>query len=132
MDSSHSSARSSVSQNSVSSDVVVESFVLSGTVLNAFTEEIVAYEKESDETHAVKKLDALCTPESFVTHSNFDTPGGTVYYIPKVSADVLLVKGTVYDSVEDCVVAYMKYAAEAGFVVRRSCQKRMLNGDVKQ
>ncbi|GJU74002.1 protein FAR1-related sequence 5 [Tanacetum coccineum] len=80
----------------------------------------------------VKNLNALCTPESFVTHSNFDTPGGTVYYIPKVYADVLLVKGTVYDSVEDCVVAYMKYAAEAGFVVRRSCQKRMLNGDVKQ
>ncbi|GJS45878.1 FAR1-related sequence 5-like protein, partial [Tanacetum coccineum] len=77
-------------------------------------------------------LNALSTPESFVTHSNFDTPGGTVYYIPKVSADVLLVKGTVYDSVEECVVAYMKYAAEAGFVVRRSCQKRMLNGDVKQ
>ncbi|GJZ86804.1 FAR1-related sequence 5-like protein [Tanacetum coccineum] len=77
-------------------------------------------------------LDALCTPESFVTHSNFDTPGGTVYYIPKVSAAVLLVKGNVYDSVDDCVVAYMKYAAEAGFVVRRSCQKRMLNGDVRQ
>ncbi|GJZ76772.1 protein FAR1-related sequence 5, partial [Tanacetum coccineum] len=77
-------------------------------------------------------LDALCTPESFVTHSNFDTPGGTVYYIPKVSADVLLVKGNVYDSVDDCVVAYMKYAAEAGFVVRRSCQKRLRNGDVKQ
>ncbi|GJW38997.1 protein FAR1-related sequence 5 [Tanacetum coccineum] len=80
----------------------------------------------------LRDLNALSTPESFVTHSNFDTPGGTVYYIPKVSADVLLVKGTVYDSVEDCVVAYMKYAAEAGFVVRRSCQKRMLNGDVKQ
>ncbi|GKB33838.1 FAR1-related sequence 5-like protein [Tanacetum coccineum] len=124
MDSSHSSARSSVSQNSVSSHVVVESYVLSGTVLNAFPEEIVAYEKE--------KLNAVCTPESFVTHSNFDTPGGTVYYIPKVSADVLLVKGNVYDSVDDCVVAYMKYVAEAGFVVRRSCQKRMLNGDVKQ
>ncbi|GKB01568.1 protein FAR1-related sequence 5, partial [Tanacetum coccineum] len=41
-------------------------------------------------------------------------------------------KGTVYDSVDDCVVAYMKYVAKAGFVVRRSCQKRMLNGDVKQ
>nr|GEW20920.1 protein FAR1-related sequence 5 [Tanacetum cinerariifolium] len=126
------SARSSVSQNSVSSDVVVESYVPSGTVLNAFTEEIVAYEKESDETQAVKKLDALGTPESLVTHSNFDTPGGTVYYILKVSADVLLVKGNVYDSVDDCVVAYMKYAAEAGFVVTRSCQKIMLNGDVKQ
>ncbi|GKC04810.1 hypothetical protein Tco_0996420, partial [Tanacetum coccineum] len=89
------------------------------TVLNAFTEEIVAYEKESNETHIVKKLDALCTPESFVTHFNFDTPGGTVYYIPKVSADVLLVKGNAYDSVDDCVVAYMKYAAEAGM----SCPK---------
>lgn len=51
-------------------------------------------------------LDALSTPQSFVTHSNFDTPGGIVYYIPKVSADVLLVKGNVYDSVDDCVVAY--------------------------
>ncbi|GJY61363.1 protein FAR1-related sequence 5 [Tanacetum coccineum] len=113
MDSSHSSARSSVSHNSVSSDVVVESSVSSGTVLNVFTEEIVAYEKDSNETHAVKKLNALCTPESFVTHSNFGTPGGTVYYISKVSADVLLVKGSVYDSVDDYVVAYMKYAAEA-------------------
>ncbi|GKA45878.1 hypothetical protein Tco_0738674 [Tanacetum coccineum] len=81
MDPSHSSALSSVSQNS---------HVVS---LNALTEEIVAYEKESDDTHAVKNLDALCTPESFVTHSNFDTPGGTVYYIPKVSAAVLHLKG---------------------------------------
>ncbi|GJV62733.1 hypothetical protein Tco_1473561 [Tanacetum coccineum] len=117
MDLSHSSALSSVSQNSVLSDVVDESCVLSHSSLNALTKEIVAYERESDETYAVKKLDALCTPESFVTHSNFDTPGGTIYYIPKVSAVVLLVKGNVYDSVDDCVVAYMKYAAEEGFVV---------------
>nr|GEX99409.1 hypothetical protein [Tanacetum cinerariifolium] len=109
-------------QNFVSSDVV-ESSISSGTVLNAFTKEIVAYEKDSDETHVVKKLDALCTPELFVTHSNVDTPDRTVYYILELSSDVLLVKGNVYDSVDDCVVAYMKYAAEAGFVVRRSCQK---------
>ncbi|GKC45188.1 protein FAR1-related sequence 5, partial [Tanacetum coccineum] len=78
------------------------------------------------------KLDALRNPESFVTHSNFDTSGGTVYYIPKVYADVLLVKGTIYDSVDDCIVAYMKYAAEAGFVVRRSTQKRLRSRVVKQ
>nr|GEY49041.1 hypothetical protein [Tanacetum cinerariifolium] len=100
--------------------------------LSSLTEEIVSYEKENDETHLVKKLDVLCTPESFLTHSNFDTPGGIVYYILKVSADVLLVKGNVYHSVDDYVVAYMKYAAEAGFVVRRSCQKRLRNGDVKK
>nr|GEZ30427.1 hypothetical protein [Tanacetum cinerariifolium] len=79
MDPNHSSALSSVSQKIVSSDVVDESCVQSGSSFNALTEEIVAYERESDEIHAVKKLDALCTPESFVTHSNFDTPGGTVY-----------------------------------------------------
>nr|GEY44530.1 hypothetical protein [Tanacetum cinerariifolium] len=109
-----------------------ESSILSGTVLNAFTKKIVAYEKESDETHAVKKLDALCTPESFVTRFNFETVGGDVYYILKVYADVLLVKGNVYDSVDDCVVAYIKYVAEVRFVVRRSCQKRLRNEDVKQ
>ncbi|GKE73446.1 protein FAR1-related sequence 5 [Tanacetum coccineum] len=59
-------------------------------------------------------MDALRTPESFVTHSNFDTPGGTIYYIPKVSPDALLVKDTLYDLVDDCIVAYMKYATEVG------------------
>ncbi|GKC28722.1 hypothetical protein Tco_1036016, partial [Tanacetum coccineum] len=53
MDSSHSSARSVVSHN-FWSDVVVGSSVPAGTVLNAFAEEIVAYEKDSNETHAVK------------------------------------------------------------------------------
>ncbi|GJR91635.1 FAR1-related sequence 5-like protein [Tanacetum coccineum] len=102
------------------------------SALNAPPEEIVAYEQESDETQTAKKLDALRTLESFVTHSNFNTLGGTVYYIPKVFADVLLVKGTFYDSFDDCIVAYMKYAAEAGFVVRRSCQKRLRSRVVKQ
>nr|GFB51214.1 protein FAR1-related sequence 5-like [Tanacetum cinerariifolium] len=74
-------------------------------------------------------VDALCNPESFVTHSNFNTPDGTVYYIPKVSADVLLVKGNVYDSVDDCVVAYIKYATEAGFVVRRLYTLDLENSD---
>nr|GEX94728.1 protein FAR1-related sequence 5-like [Tanacetum cinerariifolium] len=129
MDSSHSSARSSVSQNSVLSDVIFKSSIPSGTVLNAFTEEIVAYEKESDETHAVKKLDALCTPESFVTHSNFDTHDGTIYYILKVTADVLLVKGNVYDLVDDCVVAYMKYDAEASHKLEREEFKHLSKGE---
>ncbi|GKC66175.1 hypothetical protein Tco_1098773, partial [Tanacetum coccineum] len=35
-------------------DLVFLSSVPSGTVLNAFAEEIVAYEKDSNETHVVK------------------------------------------------------------------------------
>ncbi|GKD45694.1 hypothetical protein Tco_1270339, partial [Tanacetum coccineum] len=53
------SARSSVSQNSILSNVFVESSLSSGTVLNALTEEIVAYEKESDETQAVKIISSF-------------------------------------------------------------------------
>ncbi|GJR20402.1 protein FAR1-related sequence 5 [Tanacetum coccineum] len=119
-------------------DVVDQNFVSSDAALTAkYTEKIVAYE-QIDETEAVKskpnliKLNELRTPESFVTHSNFDTHGGTVYYIPKVDADVLLVKCTVYDSVDACIIAYMKYAAKVGFVVRKSCQKRLRSGVVKQ
>ncbi|GKD15666.1 hypothetical protein Tco_1200073, partial [Tanacetum coccineum] len=41
MDSSHSGARSVVSHNSVSSDVAVGSSVPSGTVFNAFAEELL-------------------------------------------------------------------------------------------
>ncbi|GJY69149.1 hypothetical protein Tco_0472131 [Tanacetum coccineum] len=129
MDSIQVSEQSSVSQNSISFDVVDESSGMSDTAL---TKEIVAYVHESDETQAAKKLDALRTLESFVTCSNFDTPSGTIYYILKVFADVLPVKGILYDSVDDCIVAYMKYAAEAGLVVRKSCQKRLRSGVVKQ
>nr|GEY06755.1 retrovirus-related Pol polyprotein from transposon TNT 1-94 [Tanacetum cinerariifolium] len=40
-----------------------------------------------------------------------------------------MLKGNVYDSVDDCVVAYMKYAAEARFVVRRSYILDLENSD---
>ncbi|GJR75746.1 zf-CCHC domain-containing protein [Tanacetum coccineum] len=111
MDLIQASEQSCVSQNSISCDVVDQSFVLSNNVLTALTEEIIAYEHESDETQA---------------------GDGTIYYILKVFADVLPVKGILYDSVDDCIVAYMKYAAEAGLVVRKSCQKRLRSGVVKQ
>ncbi|GJY23661.1 hypothetical protein Tco_0397319 [Tanacetum coccineum] len=120
MDSIQVSEQSSVSQNSISFDVVDESSGMSDTAL---IEEIVAYEHDSDETQAAKKLDALRTPQSFVTLYNFDTPGGTVYYIPKVYVDVLLVKGTLYDSIDGCIIVYMKYVAKAGFIVRKSSQQ---------
>nr|GEW34593.1 hypothetical protein [Tanacetum cinerariifolium] len=77
MDSSYSSARSSVYHNSVSSNVVVESFVPSGTVLNAFTEEIVAYEKESNETHAVKKRQLIYMEQAFIVKAASVNIGAT-------------------------------------------------------
>nr|GEX40516.1 hypothetical protein [Tanacetum cinerariifolium] len=41
-------------------------------------------------------------------------------------------RGRLKNSVDDCIVVYMEYAAEAWFVVRGSCQKRLRSGIVKQ
>ncbi|GJY68296.1 RNA-directed DNA polymerase, eukaryota [Tanacetum coccineum] len=65
-------------------------------------------------------------------HEFIDTPGGSVYWVPRFSASVLPVLGTIYDSLDECIDMYRKYASEAGFGVRLSCQKRLKCFYVKQ
>ncbi|GJU79677.1 RNA-directed DNA polymerase, eukaryota [Tanacetum coccineum] len=43
----------------------------------------------------------------------------------------LTILGTVYDSLDECIEVYRRYASEAGFGVRLSCQKRLKCGYVK-
>ncbi|GJX03615.1 hypothetical protein Tco_0189531 [Tanacetum coccineum] len=75
---------------------------------------------------------SLKTPKAVIHHEFIDTPGGSVYWVPRVSASVLPVLGTVYDSLDECIEVYRKYASEAGFGIRLSCQKRLKCGYVKQ
>jgi hypothetical protein len=72
------------------------------------------------------------TPDSFAHHYFIDTPGGSLYSVPKVSLSVLPVLGTEFDSLDACEIMYRKYASEAGFGVRISSQKRLRCGYVKQ
>nr|GEW23537.1 hypothetical protein [Tanacetum cinerariifolium] len=72
------------------------------------------------------------TPKFFIHHEFIDTPNGSVYWVPIVSASVLPVLGTVYDSLDECIEIYRKYASEAGFGIRLSCQKRLKCGYAKQ
>ncbi|GJY39199.1 FAR1-related sequence 5-like protein, partial [Tanacetum coccineum] len=53
------------------------------------------------------------TPKAVIHHEFIDTPGGSVYWVPRVSASVLPVLGTVYDSLDECIEMYRKYASEA-------------------
>ncbi|GJU35654.1 FAR1-related sequence 5-like protein, partial [Tanacetum coccineum] len=69
---------------------------------------------------------------SDIHHEFIDTPGGLVYWVPRVSVSVLPVLGTVYDSLNKCIEVYRKYASEAGFGIRLSCQKRLKCGYMKQ
>ncbi|GJS66071.1 hypothetical protein Tco_0680635 [Tanacetum coccineum] len=58
-------------------------------------------------------LNSFKTPKSVIHHEFIDTPGGSVYWVPRVYASVLSVLGTVYGSVEECISLYKKYASEA-------------------
>ncbi|GJV36657.1 FAR1-related sequence 5-like protein [Tanacetum coccineum] len=75
---------------------------------------------------------SLKTPKAVIHHEFIDTPGGSVYWVPRVSASVLPVLGTVYDSLDEFIEIYRKYASEAGFGTRLSYQKQLKCGYVKQ
>nr|GEV62639.1 DNA-directed DNA polymerase [Tanacetum cinerariifolium] len=55
------------------------------------------------------------TPKVVIYHEFIDTPDGSVYWVPRVSASVLPVLRTVYDILDECIDMYRKYASEAGF-----------------
>ncbi|GJV43090.1 hypothetical protein Tco_1427626, partial [Tanacetum coccineum] len=74
----------------------------------------------------------LKTPKAVIHHEFIDTLDGSVYWVPRVSASVLPVLGTVYDSLDECIEMYRKYTLEAGFGIRLSCQKRLKCSYVKQ
>nr|GEV35301.1 hypothetical protein [Tanacetum cinerariifolium] len=59
---------------------------------------------------------SLKTPKSVIHHVFIDTPGGSVYWVPRVFANVLQVLGAVYENLEECIDMYGKYASEAGLV----------------
>nr|GEU42291.1 hypothetical protein [Tanacetum cinerariifolium] len=75
---------------------------------------------------------SLKTLKAIIHNEFIDTPDGSVYWVPRVSSSVLPVLGTVYDSLDECIEIYRKYASEAGFGIRLSCQKRLKCGYVKQ
>ncbi|GJT22401.1 hypothetical protein Tco_0892338, partial [Tanacetum coccineum] len=55
----------------------------------------------------------LKTPKAVIHHEFIDTLGGSVYSVPRFSASVLPVLGTIYDSLDECIEVYRKYASEA-------------------
>nr|GEU68868.1 hypothetical protein [Tanacetum cinerariifolium] len=46
---------------------------------------------------------SLKTPKAVIHHEFLDTPCGSVYWVPRVSASVLPILGTVYDNLDECI-----------------------------
>ncbi|GJZ15242.1 RNA-directed DNA polymerase, eukaryota [Tanacetum coccineum] len=89
------------------------------------------YSFASHDDNNASSSNSLKTTKDVYHHELIDTPDGSVHWVPRVSASVLPVLGTVYDSLDECIEVYRRYASEAGFGVRLSCQKRLKCGYVK-
>ncbi|GKC65889.1 hypothetical protein Tco_1098487, partial [Tanacetum coccineum] len=94
--------------------------------INTGCDSFASYDDNASSSNSLK------TTKDVIHNEFIDTPGGSVYWVPRVSASVSLVLGTVYDSLDECIEMYRKYASEAGFGIRLSCQKRLKCGYVKQ
>ena len=64
-------------------------------------------------------------------YAHEETPGGSVTWEPVVDDIYIPVEGKKYNTIEECVEMYNKYAEVAGFEVKKSAQKNTRSGLVK-
>ncbi|GJV76827.1 FAR1-related sequence 5-like protein [Tanacetum coccineum] len=74
--------------------------------------------------------DCIKTPRATLYEQN-ETPGGTIYWEPHVQGIPIPVEGTYYDTVDEAIDMYTKYAEMGGFEVKKSGQRLTKSGVVK-
>ncbi|GJT74428.1 FAR1-related sequence 5-like protein [Tanacetum coccineum] len=74
--------------------------------------------------------ECMKTPRATLYEHN-ETPGGSIYWEPHVQGIPIPVKGTYYDTVDEAVDMYTKYAEMGGFEVKKSGQRLTKSGAVK-
>ncbi|GKD71829.1 hypothetical protein Tco_1325919, partial [Tanacetum coccineum] len=70
------------------------------------------------------------TPRATLYEQN-KTPGGSIYWEPHVQGIPIPVEGTYYDTVDEAIDMYTKYAEMGGFEVKKSGQRLTKSGVVK-
>ncbi|GJS90550.1 FAR1-related sequence 5-like protein [Tanacetum coccineum] len=70
------------------------------------------------------------TPRATLYEQN-ETPGGSIYWEPHVEGIRIPVEGTWYDTVDEAIDMYSKYAEMGGFEVKKSGQRLTKSGVVK-
>ncbi|GKA78262.1 FAR1-related sequence 5-like protein [Tanacetum coccineum] len=74
--------------------------------------------------------DCMKTPRATLYEQN-ETPGGSIYWEPHVEGIPIPVEGTWYDTVDEAIDMYSKYAEMGGFEVKKSGQRLTKSGVVK-
>ncbi|GJY13045.1 FAR1-related sequence 5-like protein [Tanacetum coccineum] len=95
----------------ISCDTVVEDVADRDTVIEEVTE-------------------CMRTPRPTLYEQN-ETPGGSIYWEPHVEGIPIPVEGTYYDTIDEALDMYMKYAEIAGFEVKKGGQMLTKSGAVQ-
>ncbi|GJT94462.1 FAR1-related sequence 5-like protein [Tanacetum coccineum] len=95
----------------ISCDTVVEDVADRDTVIEEVTE-------------------CMRTPRPTLYEQN-ETPGGSIYWEPHVEGIPIPVEGTYYDTIDEALDMYTKYAEMAGFEVKKGGQRKTKSGAVQ-
>ncbi|GKB66636.1 FAR1-related sequence 5-like protein [Tanacetum coccineum] len=74
--------------------------------------------------------DCMKTPRATLYEQN-ETPGRSIYWEPRVEGIPIPVEGTYYDTVDEVIDMYTKYAEMGGFEVKKSGKRLTKSGVVK-
>ncbi|GJZ11418.1 FAR1-related sequence 5-like protein [Tanacetum coccineum] len=77
-----------------------------------------------------KVTECMKTPRATLYEQN-ETPGGSIYWEPHVQGIPIPVEGTYYDTIDEAIDMYTKYADMAGFEVKKSGQRLTKSGAVQ-
>ncbi|GJR66475.1 FAR1-related sequence 5-like protein [Tanacetum coccineum] len=95
----------------ISCDTIVEDVADQDTVIEEVTE-------------------CMRTPRPTLYEQN-ETPGGSIYWEPHVEGIPIPVEGTYYDTIDEALDMYTKYAEMAGFEVKKGGQRLTKSGAVQ-
>nr|GEV65233.1 protein FAR1-related sequence 5-like [Tanacetum cinerariifolium] len=69
----------------------------------------------------------MITPRETLYEHN-ETPGGSIYWEPHVEGILIPVEGTYYDTIDEALDMYTKYAEMAGFEIKKGGQRLTKSG----
>ncbi|GKB36992.1 FAR1-related sequence 5-like protein, partial [Tanacetum coccineum] len=74
--------------------------------------------------------ECMKTPRATLYEQN-ETPDGSIYWEPHVQGIPIPIEGTYYDTLDEAIYMYTKYAHMAGFEVKKSGQRSTKSGAVQ-
>nr|GEZ96202.1 hypothetical protein [Tanacetum cinerariifolium] len=89
-------------------------------------------EKDADlDTIMEEVTECMRTPRATLYEHN-ETPGESIYLEPQVEGIPIPVEGTYYDTIDEALDMYTKYAEIAGFKIKKGGQRLTKSGAVQQ